>query len=248
MGGSGPETVTGRAGFRAGLERPGEQVMGASEPGRGCPTRTRPPAPLRPIRVPCTMRASSQTRHGPGAAPQGPAQEAEPTGLKGQSFHKELGLPGQHGCATGPAQGARRGDALGGEGRGWVLEASLHRKLSLEVPLAGAARPGPSSGPRRGRPQQTHRGPRLLRRHLDPHLGRPLTPRPNPVWSICPANREATEVLRVAQSELGEGVQCVLSRGTPSTSRKQERGANSSPHLGGGDRQVEDRSPLESPK
>lgn len=90
------------------------------------------------------------------------------------------------------------------------LEASLHRKPGLEVPLAGAARPGPISGPRRGRPQRTPRDPRLLRCHLGPHLGRPLTPGPN-----CPANREATEVLWTAQSVSLGGHSNVCDLGAP---------------------------------
>lgn len=36
--------MTGRAGFQAGLEKPGERVTGASETGRGRPARTGPPA------------------------------------------------------------------------------------------------------------------------------------------------------------------------------------------------------------
>lgn len=84
--------------------------------GPPCPDRT-----ASPPCVPCNMRASSQTRHGPGAAPQGPAQETGPTGLKGQCFRKEL--PGHHECAPGPGQGARRGRCLGRDA--WRLAGSV---------------------------------------------------------------------------------------------------------------------------
>lgn len=128
------------------------------------------------------------------------------------------------GPAGGDALGGTPGDLLGrnvgvgwgcaASGRGGALEASLHRKPGLQVPSAGAARPGSSSGPRRGCLQRTHRGPRLLRRRLGPrlgpHLGRPLTPGPNSVWPICPTNREAPEVLGAAQSVSWDGeLQCV---------------------------------------
>lgn len=115
--------MTGRAGFRAGLERPGEQVTGASEPKRGRPARTGPPA--LPASHPCPLHHEGLVpdQTWPRSCTPRPSTGSRAHRSQRPEFPQGAGATWTarmcHWASSGSPQGRRLGQGGAGWGRCW---------------------------------------------------------------------------------------------------------------------------------